>query len=388
MLFHRVNVVENIHSKTIILVALSYLSLIAGFNSFNFDFGKAIQKQQNQVNYLLKVIITIVVFSFLIRYVDLFFVREMSFFNNPHANRILSVRDSKIIYIPLIIASVLKSLYFFPVIIIYSCKLQNKFLKLTAFILLFLPLVEALLKGTRKPFFDIAIILAFTILLLPKIKYNTKNTIIALAIGIFLMWISNILLFDRVANKNENTFKTILSARYNDFLEPNKCATDYILNQSKSEISRRTAITLLHLGQYTVHGFFELDQVLKEDKISHSFGNYTFGGFRKLFNYSEVNPSPREYIYISAFGGLFLDFGWVSLIFWFLFGIFQKVIFYKAIHNIIWRPLLIYLLIINVFLLMFNYMRGSGIYPFISMFFLLILFNFLVKNDNKKSFNS
>ena len=119
-----------------------------------------------------------------------------------------------------------------------------------------------------------------------------------------------------------------------------------------------------------------------------TYGAYTFSPFGKLFNKENVNPSPREYVYVTAFGGLYLDFGWFSLIIMLFFGAFQKLVFQKAINSVIWRPVLSYLLIINVFLPVFNYVRGAGVYPLVSFFIILLILKTTLLRSNEKSINT
>ena len=110
------------------------------------------------------------------------------------------------VQIPFKIASVLKALYFFPIVIVISLNLQNKRLKILSFALLFLPLVEALLLGSRKPFFDIAIILVFSTLVFTKIKLTKKKIILTLFGAISLFIVTNLLLFKREAKEGKNIY--------------------------------------------------------------------------------------------------------------------------------------------------------------------------------------
>lgn len=382
-----VDVVESIRFNTILFITLNYFSLVIGFMCFNFKDKNRILLKQNS-NHLLKAIIVIVAVSYLIRYIDLFAIRGISFNNNVNTNRVLSVRDFELKYIIFALAAVLKSLYFFPIVIALSTSVKKKWIIITSYVLLFLPLVEALLKGSRKPFFDIAIILVFSILIFTKIKL-TKKKIILFIIGIIaLLTITNIILFNRETKEGKNTYQEILTARYNDLLKPSKNIEYYILNENTPDLNKRTALTLLHVGQYVTHGFFEFNHIVKGEPIPLTYGSYTFSPFGKLFNKGNANPSPREYVYITAFGGLYLDFGWFSLIIMLLFGIFQKFVFQKAINSVIWRPVLSYLLIINVFLLVFNYVRGAGVYPLVGFFILLLILKTLLLRPNEKSINT
>lgn len=384
-----VNVIESINFKSVLFIVFNYLSLVIGFSCFNFKDKNIVEPNQNSNIQLLKTLIVIVLVSYSIRFIDLFLIRDLSFGNNVNANRELSVRDFELKHILFVIASVLKSLYFFPVVIVLSKpSMKKKWTALTSFALLFLPLVEALLKGTRKPFIDVAIILVFSVLVFTKFKLTKKKIILTIFGATALLAVTNLVLFNREAKEGQNIYEKILSARYNDLLKPNKNIETYILNDSTPDLNRRAALTLMHVGQYITHGLFEFNHILKGEAIPFTYGAYTFNTFGKFFDNGDINPSPRKYVYITAFGGLYLDFGWFALIIMLLFGIFQKFVFQKAIHTVIWRPVLSYLLIINVFLLVFNYIRGAGIYPFVSFFILILILKTPLLRSNEKSINT
>ena len=72
----------------------------------------------------------------------------------------------------------------------------------------------------------------------------------------------------------------------------------------------------------------------------------------------------------------------------FVFGGLSKVCFFKSKNNFIWFPLVIYIIIINVFLLMFNYLRGAGIYPFVAFTIILLLIKNNLIKVNEESISS
>ncbi len=178
----------------------------------------------NDYNLILKILIIAVVLSFVLRWIDLFFVRELSFANNPKFNRVINnenVGKSNLLFI---VASVLKSLYFFPYVI--SIKLKHKrfqVIRILSLLCLFLPVLEALLKGTRKPIFEIFfIILITTIIYNRKIITKTRAAVAAISFAI-LMTISMLVVFQRenFSQSIDTTFyEKILDSRYNEILEP------------------------------------------------------------------------------------------------------------------------------------------------------------------------
>lgn len=154
--------VQPIKTKTILFIVSCYIAIIAGFVMFNF---KTITNQRITYNTqkVVKLLLIIIVVSFALRWYDLFVNRNLSFANDLKFNRFLNDDNFKQNQVLLIVASVLKSLYFFPFVICIRANLKRpKFYIIASYIVLFFPLLEAILKGTRKPFFEIFLIIVFT----------------------------------------------------------------------------------------------------------------------------------------------------------------------------------------------------------------------------------
>ncbi len=111
--------------------------------------------------------------------------------------------------------------------------------------------------------------------------------------------------------------------------------------------------------------------------------------FRTNINLKEIQQSPpRTGVYTTFFGPIFIDFGWFSLVFIFFFGVFQKLIHNKILQGRFqFTPLLFYLLIINFFMPVFNFINGAqGLYNLISFGFFAIIYILLtgkLKLSNK-----
>ena len=95
---------------------------------FNFKDKNKVEHKQYKTLHILKMLIAIVAISYLIRYIDLFFIRNMSFGNNVFTNRVLSARDFEFKHLFFVLAAVIKSLYFFPIVIVLSTSLKNKWI--------------------------------------------------------------------------------------------------------------------------------------------------------------------------------------------------------------------------------------------------------------------
>ncbi|MCL5127263.1 hypothetical protein [Algibacter sp. L4_22] len=367
--------------ETITFIVVNYLALILGYFVFNFKIKSSNKKK---IEIQIKILICFILVCFIFRWVDLFFVRGLSFLNDFKTNRVINkVNFDKTNYL-LILAAVLKSLYFFPFVIVYSVRTlqKKKALVVLAYFLLTLPFIEAVLMGTRKPFLEVFCVLCFTFFSFNRTKISFQKIAFAVLSIVVLLTISMSILFirEKKEKNNEEFYSKLLNVKYNDLLVPNQVVKNYVKDSSKNEVSRLLLVTGLHMGQYFSHGIYEFNYVMCSDSVPYTKGKYTFFVFPKFINKTNLfekislkNPSPRKIVYLTAFGGLYLDFRWFSILFMLFFGVFQKYCFQISVNFPIWRPLLMYILIINVFLPSINYIRGAGIYPLIS-FLLFFIF--------------
>lgn len=369
------------NNKTLAYVFINYLSLFIGY-FFLPRIKVRKEKLKKSLDLKVKILILLIIFSFIFRWVDLFYFRELSFVNPYKVNRGLNNLNSNGSSIIFLIASILKGLYFSPFIILLSIyKQEKKNLFVLSCFLLLLPFVEAILFGSRKPFLEVFFIILVALFYYKKIKLDKKSVAVFLVSIFILFGISMSILLKR-ENRHETNdvfFEKIIQAKYNDLLMPNDKVKNYIKNNSNSEFAKFLLVSSLHIGQYFTHGLFEFNHILSKENIPYKYGSYTFFVLPKFLNKVGLSnktnnniPSIRNKVYLTAFGGLYLDFKWMSVPFFFLFGALQKYTFIKSKNSPFWTPLLIYLFIINVFLLSINYIRGSGSYPIISL--LIILF--------------
>ncbi len=393
--FLPVNPTEEIKTGTIVFIVANYLALIIGFSLFKFKTKHPVEVNLKNLNKFLTLLLVVIFVCYLLRWYDLFSIRDLSFNKSLKENRILNDYNYHKSNLILLFASVIKSAYFFPFVIAVSLKQKPKKIVLVfAYIALMLPFLEAALKGTRKPFFEIFIIILFSIILFKKRKINLKKIGIAIASFVLLLFISMSMLFKRESKNlgNDYFYSQLLESRYNDMLSPKEGVKDYFYDKNNPEYLKFIGITALHIGQYLTHGAFEFNHIYNKKNLSIANGSYTFVAVPKLINKTGLvkkieypNPSPREYVYLTAFGGFYIDFRWFSVALMFLFGVFQKYVFNKSEQFIIWRPLTIFFLIINVFLLIINYLRGGGIYPIASLFLFFIFLKISGLNLYEKS---
>lgn len=353
----------------------------------------------NQNYFILKALVVIVVISYLLRWVDLFFIRGLSFTNQPKFNRVLNSENSENSNLLFLLASILKSLYFFPYVVSIKLKYKhNKLLKLLCFVCLMLPVLEAILKGTRKPLFEV-----FFIVILCTLVYNRKKitkikiAFVALTLAVLMtasMWI--VFQRENLSEKLDNDFyEKILESRYNEILEPKPIVNTFFADEDISLPVKFYAMATMQMGQYISHGIFEFNHIIKNQDLPITKGSYTFSTLPKFFNkigvlknFKAENPSPREYVYLSAFGAIYIDFRWFALLFMFAVGIAQKYAFSRSGSSVIYAPVVIYFSIFNVFLPILNYISRSGLYPLVATVILILFIFLLRKTFNEKSLNT
>ena len=377
-------VAVNSISKDIIWFILSnYIALILGYYLTNNILKKKTYVNFNSKNLegFVNVIFILILFSSVVRFIDLFFIREVSFFNSISSNKYNLAQEDKF-SITLGILSFFRLLYFVPYLF-YVVEKKKKKKLLVLFLLLFLiPITEGLLRGSRRLIFEpIGILITIICVYNFSKLFSKKIILMTIVVSVFIVFISNFILKERIHESRDKEFlEKIYVAPYNDLL-PLKLETQEYLLQNKSSWIGKTTFTLVHIGQYMLHGVYEFDYLYKLDPVKRK-GMYNGFIVVKLLNKLHLsnisldfltNPTKRV-TYITFFGGLYLDFGWFSLIIMLFFGAFQKVIFQYSCHFRYLKPLVIALVFSNAFLLVFNFLR-SGLIVFV-LIYLMTLFLF------------
>lgn len=382
-----VSIVNPIAKETLAFVFLNFLALIMGYALF----PKKITSNLNQTtfsNKLIYIIILIVLVSFTLRYIDLFVFRKLSITNSIAENRRLIVSTKPTIFF--IIASVLKQSFFVPLILHLANKKENKFIFYATICLFLLPFIEGVMRGSRNIFFFSFVLLVLILAYFKKVKFTTKQVLIY-CITIILLFITATSLLMKREGKEKSRDVTILvsDAIYSDFLKTNETAANYILS-IKNPTTQKLAISGLQFGQYYTHGFFEFDNLVKhyqKNKLTTQKGKFmffTFSKFTNKYNLTNIDLNavqmthPRGFTFITLFGGLFLDFGWLSILVMFLFGVLQKHIQNKISSGFNeYIPLFLIFMFLNFFMLTFNFIKGQGTYNVVVCVFLILAIRFI-----------
>jgi hypothetical protein len=364
--------VYTISYEAFLYILLSYLSLILGYIVVpRSSESQKIKTTETSIIMLIFLVI-IVVISFIIRYYDLFVLRGVSFYNTFSDNRILIANKPKgLIYV---IASVVRYMFFIPLILFFYSKFKSKILLLFCVILFLLPFLEGMIRGTRNSFFYPSILMILTLLYFKKVKFKKTHIGMITSIGIVLFIIATSILKNREIDKEEDYKYLTSNAIYNKFLKPKESVIIKI-HEIENNTVKGFLISGLQTGQYYNHGVFEFDNLIKEynkdETYKFQYGKYNFLNYVKfleIYNITNTDlesiqrSNPRVYTFITFFGGLYIDFGWFGLVIMFLFGVFQKILFNKVKKNKPhYLPLFIFFIFINFFMLTFNFFRNAGV---------------------------
>lgn len=391
----------------VLYIVLNYLFFIIGINSIKTT------NQERLISYsvnipVLKKIMYVVIFIALtgvsLKVFDRFYLRGSSFSNSMSENReLLGSTGPSIISI---ISAITNPFSFVPLFIYYYIKLKNKKLFIVCLALFFSASIEFVVLGSRSGLFLLLVLFGVYLFYFKKIKLNYKR-VISISLFVFFLGIYSINLFvERTkdfAKTDKKAIKHILTnANYNFTIEPTKETKDAILNSSnKTYVATR--LGLINFVQYYTHGMYEFGYLYNNYIGGHHYGSYTFSVFAKFSNIlfktnidleAGKKSFPRKGIYTTFYGPIYADFGWFSLVFVFLMGIFQKLIYNKVLlGRFQYTPLLFYFLIINFFIPVINFINGAqGIYALTAFTIFAFIYTLLSGNiiisrkDNKTKY--
>lgn len=380
-----IEVKNELSSFTTSFIILNYLALVFGFALPLFPisvFKKSEWIKTNKLR-LLETLIALILISFLFRYYDLFYNRNLSFWNSIKVNNFNAGSHFSFLFNLL---SAFRVIYFVPLIYYYNGKIMKKRLLALCFLLFLLPLIEGYLRGSRRIIFESLGLLFLILISSKKINFRSlKIYVISLPIVIIFIGFSFFVVQSRTDFESPNQFyEKIITSQYNDFVPPNRTALR-CFEESGNSLLKKALFTEIHVGQYIVHGVYEMDYMVSKHE-KHTYGMFNFYLLIKFFNKLGIikvdldnlnNPTGRI-TYITFFGGLFNDFGWFSLIAMFLLGWAQRQLFRLRKSSYFADPLIVIFLFSNIFLLIFNFIRANlllaiGVY----LLFLIILQIFL-----------
>lgn len=370
-------------SETIGYLCASYTVFIIGFYAIRLKRNTLVFSIDNCDRFF-KIGVVVLVIAITFRYFDLFYYRLMWFNHTYIENKKLSIQNATSAPLIITLIGTLRALYFVPLLYLVVAKSRKKFFWILSVALILFSSIEILLVGTRKPMFYLVLVLFITIgysysFKLIMVKKNVfLGAITVILLGLFSYTVLNKRMIENTGSQ-QGVLK-VIESRYNDFVKisPDKIEAFY---NNPSANSVKTELLLIHTGQYIVHGVYELDYIIKNNFPSAN-GVYCFNPVYKFFNRIGITSTnkkqllkshPREYVYLTFFGALFVDFGWLALLAIFLFGLFQGVIYQMSDNHILAKLLWMILLTINIAIPIFNLTAGTGVYLLVYMSLLVVL---------------
>lgn len=260
----------------------------------------------------------------------------------------------------------------------------KKYLKFLIFTLPLLQILDTLALGSRSAFF-IVIALTFCILLSHnKLNFKLKNAFKFLIIITGILILLQVIFLKRTSefiDEKDLKYTVMEMSGYNYTLETGQSIKNYIYANENTVSS--ILFTYVITTKYYLHGLFELNTLILDFDQPHQFGGYTFLLYNRLISKLTGNKldesifhiMPRNGIYTSFLGPIFVDFGWLSPLFLMIFGAFCQISFNKFIlGRNEYAMIYVYLSVVIVFFPVFNFISGAnGLYTFSSFLFIRLL---------------
>lgn len=357
------------------------VTLIKRSNSLNIKTFSLSHRQRLNLIYLF-LFVSFVGILFLI--LDKFFIRGLSFSQSVSENR--EELEGSSGFTSILVAA-LTPFCFIPLLLLYQLSLENKkVLKLLSYFVFFFPSLVYALLGSRSGIIVVILFLALILFYYKKIKLTFPKLLILISLGILFSLIMTHIFIKRTSEFAQDPYHHIIyNSGVNFTVEASPSLANSILN-SQNTLKKYLYLTNLNFTQYYLHGVYEFAYLFKNYSKEPSCGKYTFyvyyKFFCKIFGDSPEDLTslpPRSGVYTTFFGPLFIDFKWFTLPIMFLFGYVQTKVFFKVKKNkFYWLPLYFYLVLINIFIPVFNFISGAlGLYLITTFLIFAFLGKFL-----------
>lgn len=377
------------------LVGLKVITEIKPLHRLSFSIDNKVLKK------VLWIIIYIAFLGFILRAIDKFYIRGVSLAYSMSENRVLLEKSGPSIIS--ILSAVLNPFGLLPIFIYYTSKLKSKWLLITAVFLFFSSSTEFLILGSRSGLFVLLVIFGMYLFYFKKLKITLGRVLILGAVlGALAIYSVNLFIErtnDFTEDRRVSVRHILTKANYNFTLEPKSSTRTDIIN-TNNETLQVVKLGLVNFAQYYLHGIYEFGYLYNNYEGNHHYGGYTFNiiakfiniAFRTDINLTKIqNSPPRTGVYTTFFGPIYLDFAWFSVVFMFFFGVCQKLVYNQVLlGRIQFIPILFYFLILNFFMLVFNFINGAqGLYTITSFLLFVIIYIFLtgklrISNKNGK----
>ncbi|RGV34356.1 oligosaccharide repeat unit polymerase [Butyricimonas virosa] len=306
------------------------------------------------------------------RYIDLLFVRGMSFFYSTLENfdsaiegsgNLLSICSAFLIYfafIPFTLDMIFRNLH-------------TKKIKVLSLILMLSTALITLLTGSRNALMIPLLYGMIVFLYSKRRKFSLRLVVISAFVGLIVLNVIGSLFLKRLDDMKFDRASVMSEFEgYSNKVPANQNFVNF-MQANEEKCCYTTLFAYLHVSQYFTHALFEFPIVKKhiDAENIHLYGKSTFGVFYRLFeklfgleHVDNVKYNARPGIWSTFFFNWYLDFGWLGIFFMFGFGVYCQYIWSKVYikGNIFYLPLVIFLYIILLFILNLNMIAGAGTY--------------------------
>lgn len=383
-----INIVIN--TDAYILIFFNILAFILGSLFYRSRTKSIIIPRSNKhIRKLFMIVFYLAVLGLTAKFIDRFFIRGISIEADFFSNRETMEQGGGNALA--IISAILTPMGLIPLFLMWKYKLGfNKIFKLVVFVLFFAQLFDAFLLGSRSIMFVLFILIGLFLFYFKKLQLTLKKTILIIIAFLSFMLLMNYIFLERTkAFAGDKAYEIVLNqSNFNYTLTSNKEFKQEF--RKMNPVYQTIAFTYITTVQYFTHGMIEFTYLYGNFNQDHSFGQYTFNVYARFlskitgahYDAKELQElAPRQGVYTTFFGPLFIDFGWISILFMLFFGKIVRSVHEKARKGSDWAILMyFYFFIVLMFSPVFNFINGAGGIFILTSF---ILFFIISKNFYK-----
>lgn len=323
----------------------------------------------NKLKEIFLIILIIGAIGTLLKFVDSFVIRGVSLGSGSMTNRELQETGSGNIIG--IFGSILAPFSYLPLFLIWKYKLKLWLpLKWGTYFLFFSQTLIAFSLGARSLILVSLLFFVLILLFLQKIKLRFRSYILIAIAGIGVVVFMNYIFIQRTKEfLGDSVYDIVLS----------ESAFNYTASSSPefkrsfrnmSDLEQSISFSYIVTTQYCTHGVLEFSYLYDNLSHPHTKGSVLFSVYYRFL--AKVSPVslkeekiedivPRSGVYTTFFGPLYVDFGWLLIVFMFLFGRIVKIVFETALKGNDWAILMyFYFFIVLMFFPVTNFINGVG----------------------------
>lgn len=232
-----------------------------------------------------------------------------------------------------------------------------------------------------------------------KKRRKGRFLIISISVAIFIVFIiySNSILEERLLYQGRNTESALIYLEYAHQLKVNENIMSFISTHNNTSY----IYTLISLRHYVIHGLYELQNLINTFDLNNiAYGSYEFNPILKVIGlfggpYKSIqaigNSLNKTGVYTTFFGPVYVDFGYLGIIFMFIFGFLCTYLWCKSEYDI--RAKLLYSLFFSIILHIpfINMIQsGMGLYYILAFIIALYIIPYFIRGgviiENKQNF--